>query len=173
MVFGGIIAILIAIWIFRTARDAKTGHTLYWVAASAVIFLVAQIMMIYFNAMIIEMFDTDISDVYDNAGGLNARDNSDTAGLQSGTGGTLIGIIFEFLPFIIPFFLIAILRLLIMLKEPFNFFALFSGIKEMFIAIGDSFKTSEIETSDIKTEEKELENTEVQVKNVEDNETKE
>jgi hypothetical protein len=143
MVFGGIISILIAIWIFRTAREAKTGNTLYWVAGSVVVFLVVQTIMIYFNAMIIEIFDGDVSIEYDNAGGLNARDNSDTAGLQSGTGGTFIGIIFEFLPFIVSFFVIAVLRLLVMLKQPFGFMPLFSGIKETFIGIGDSFKVSD------------------------------
>ncbi|MDQ7091864.1 MAG: hypothetical protein Q9M50_14705 [Methylococcales bacterium] len=143
MVFGGIISILIAIWIFRTARDAKTGNTFYWVAGSVVLFLVVQTIMIYFNAMIIEIFDGDVSTEYDNAGGLNSRDNSDTAGLQSGTGGTLIGIIFELLPFMVSFFVIAVLRLLVMLKQPFGFMSLFGGIKETFVGIGDSFKISD------------------------------
>ncbi len=149
MVLGGIISILIAIWIFRTAREAKTGNTFYWVLASVVIFLVVQTMMIYFNAMIIEIFDTDISDAYDNAG---IYDN-DAAGLQSGPGGTLIGIIFEFLPFVTSFFVIAVLRLLLMLRQAFGFMALFSGIKETFIAIGDSFKTSDLEATAVNTTE--------------------
>jgi hypothetical protein len=148
MVLGGIIAILIAIWIYRTAMDTKIGHTFYWVVASVVIFLIVQIVMIYFNAMIIEIFDGDVSTEYDNAGGLNARDNSDTAGLQSGTGGNIIGIIFEILPLMVPFFIVAVLRLLVMLKQPFSFMALFGGIKETFIAIGDSFKTQDPETTD-------------------------
>jgi hypothetical protein len=93
--------------------------------------------------MIIEFFDGDVSTEYDNAGGLNSRDNSDRAGLQTGTGGTFIGIIFEIIPWITPFFVIATARLIFMLKQPFSFKGLFSGIKETFIAIGDSFKTSD------------------------------
>ena len=157
MVFGGIISILIAIWIFRTAREAKTGHTLYWVVAGAVVFLVVQIMMIYFNVMIIEIFDKDISDVYDNAGGLDSVNDS-SSGIQSGTFGTLIGIIFELLPFVVPFFVIAAIRLMVMLKQPFNFMALFGGIKEMFISIGDSFRTSDelsVQETDETTADKE------------------
>jgi len=172
MVFGGIISILIAIWIYRTAVEAKTGNALYWVAGSVIVFLVVQTIMIYFNAIIIDMFDTDISDTYDDAGGLNARDNSDRAGLESGTGGTFIGILFELIPFIVPFFVIAILRLLVLLKQPFNFMALFGGIKEMFIAIGDSFKTTEAETTTTTTET-ETGDVKTEDKKIKDKETKE
>jgi hypothetical protein len=142
MVFGGLIAILIAVWIYRTAIDGKTGNALYWVAGSFIAFLALQLTMIYFNALIIESFDTDINSEYDNAGGLNARDNSDTAGLQSGSGGSFIGILFEILPYVMPVFIIAILRQIFMLKQSFSFSTLFSGVKEMFISIKDSFKTT-------------------------------
>jgi hypothetical protein len=142
MVLGGLISILIAIWIYRTAIEAKTGNAIMWVAGSVVVFLAMQMVMIYFNAAIIETFDGDVSTEYDNAGGLNARDNSDTAGLQSGPGGTFIGIIFELIPLVVPFFVIALIRQLLMLKQPFAFMGLFSGIKEMFIGIKNSFKTT-------------------------------
>ncbi len=147
MVYSGIIAILIAIWIYRTATDAKISNKFYWVTGSVLFFMLLKIIMINFNVMIIEIFDTDIGDAYDNAGGLNRRDNSDAAGLQTGAGGTLIGILFEILPAIMPFLGIAVLRLLVMLKQPFGFMALFGGLKEMFIAIGDSFKTSDQEAT--------------------------
>jgi len=142
MTFGGIIAIFIAIWIYRTAVEHKTGKALYWVAGSFIVFLAVQFIMIKFNLMIIETFDTDINSDYDTAGGLKNRENSDTAGLQSGAGGTLIGIIFEFLPWVVPFFVVAIVRQLYMLKQSFNFMGLFDGLKEMFISIKNSFKTS-------------------------------
>lgn len=153
MVYSGIIAILIAMWIFRTAREAKTGNTLYWVVGSVIAFMLLKTVMIYFNAMIIEVFDGDVSDVYDDAGGLNRRDNSDAAGLQTGTGGTLIGIMFELSPAIIPFFAVAAMRLMLMLKQPFAFIPLFGGIKEMFVAIGDSFKSSDAAAAQVKSEE--------------------
>lgn len=145
MVIGGLIAILIAVWVYRTAIEAKTGHALFWVAGSFVLFLGIQVAMIYFNIMIIETFDQDSYDEYDSAGGLNARDNSDTAGLQSGPGGTVIGILFEFLPFIVPFFVVAVVRQMLMLKQSFSFKGLFDGFKETLISIKNSFKTSESE----------------------------
>jgi len=146
MVFGGLIAILIAVWIYQTDVQfevkGKKLPKLFWVAGSFILYMIMQFVMIEFNVMIIEIFDTDINSEYDNAGGLKARENDDTAGLQSGTGGTLIGIIFELLPFIVPFFVVAIIRQIIMLKQSFNFMGLFDGLKEMFISIKDSFKTT-------------------------------
>ncbi len=140
--FGGLISILIAIWIYRTAIEAKTGNTLYWVAGSVIVFLSVQLMMTYFNAIIVDSYDRDLGGGYDDAGGLNVRDHSDTAGLQSGSGGTLIGIIFEILPLIVPFFIIAVIRQLLMLKQSFSFFGLFGGIKDMFAGIKNSFKNT-------------------------------
>jgi len=142
MTIGGIIAIFIAIWIYRTALEHKTGNALYWVAGSFIVFLVIQFIMIKFNMVIIETFDTDINSDYDDAGGLNNRDNSDSAGLQAGAGGTVIGIIFELLPWVVPFFVIAIARQMFMLKQSFSFMGLFEGLKPMFISIKNSFKTS-------------------------------
>ncbi len=141
MTYGGIFAILIAIWIYRTGVENKTGRVFYWVVGSFVVYLAGTLLATYFNGMIIEMFDTDISSEYDNAGGLNAIDDS-SSGIQAGAGGSFIGIIFELLTWIIPFLIVAVLRQLVMLKQPFNFMGLFSGIKEMFIAIKDSFKAS-------------------------------
>ena len=142
MVFGGLIDILVAIWVYRTAVEHKTGNALYWAAGSFIVSLAVQLLMIYFNGFVIESFDTDISNEYDTAGGLNARDNSDTAGLQTGSGGTLIGIIFETLPIVVPVIAVAVLRQLVMLKQSFSFLTLFSGVKEMFVSIKNSFKTS-------------------------------
>jgi len=140
--FGGLISILIAIWIYRTAVEAKTGNMVYWVVGSVIVFLSLQLVMTFFNAMIVESFDRDLGASYDAAGGLNMRDNSDTAGLQSGSGGTLIGIIFEFIPLVVPFFAIAVIRQILMLKQSFSFKGLFGGIKEMFSGIINSFKTT-------------------------------
>lgn len=140
MVYGGIIAIFTAIWIYRTAIEAKTGNAVLWVAGSFVMYLALQMLIIYCNATIVEIFDRDISVEYDNAGGLNARDHSDTAGLQSGPFGTFIGVMFELATFIIPFFVVAIVRLKLMLKQPLSFPNLFGGIGSMFAAIGASFK---------------------------------
>ncbi len=143
MTFGGIVAILIAIWIYRTALEAKTGNAIYWVIASFVTYLVLQILMIKFNATIIDIFDGTASFEYDTTGALNSPDNSNTAGIQSGTGGTFMGIIFELIAWVLPFLAIAVIRLKLMLKQPFSVGGLFGGITEMFTAIGNSFITKE------------------------------
>lgn len=143
MTFGGIIAIFIAIWVYRTALEHKTGNALYWVAGSFVVFLAVQFLAINLNGIIIETFDSDINSEYDNPDGLNARDNSDTASLQSGSGGSVIGVAFELLTWILPFFVVAILRQVWMLKQSFSFMGLFSGLKGMFVSIKNSFTTTE------------------------------
>lgn len=140
MIFGGIVCILVAIWIYRTAVEAKIPNPYYWVIASVAVYLAVQLGMIGVNAAIIDFFTTDVSSAYDSAGGLNARDNSDAAGLQTGKGGTFIGIIFELLPWVFPFLTVAILRVLFMLKTKITLTNLFSGIKEMFGSIIKSFK---------------------------------
>ena len=140
MVFGGLIAIFIAIWIYRTALQEKTGNALLWVAGSFVVYLGVQLGMIYFNIMIIEIFDGDVNDAYDV---ISEQNNNDTAKLQSGAGGTLIGIIFEILPFSVPFLIISVIRLMVMLKKPFNVKELFCGTKATLMSIKNSFKTSE------------------------------
>ncbi len=143
MTFGGIIAIFIAIWIYRTALEHKTGNALYWVAGSFIVFLAVQFFTINLNGFIIETFDSDINSEYDNVGDLNARYTSETAGLQSGSGGSVIGVAFELLTWILPFFVVAIIRQLWMLKQSFGFVGLFGGLKEMFVSFKNSFKTSE------------------------------
>lgn len=143
MIYGGIVSIILAIWIYRTAMEHKTKHALFWVAGAVVVFLILQTQMILFNAFIIESFDSDLGTEYDNAGGLNSRDNSDTAGIQTGPFGTFIGVIFELLPLVVPFFVVAIIRQMVMLKQKFAFPTLFDGLIGVFTGIKDSFKTSE------------------------------
>lgn len=139
MIIGGLISILIAIWIYRTALEEKTSNAIYWVFGSFVVYITIQILMIYFNVLIIETFDSDVNADYAEAGGREARDRSGT-GIQDGPGGTLIGILFEIIPFIVPFFVVAVIRLKLMLKQPVSFKTLFGGIKETFTAIIKSFK---------------------------------
>lgn len=146
MVFGGLICILLTIWIYRTAIKEKTGNAFYWVVGTFVTYLTGVLLMTYFNSFIIEIFDTDISisSEYDNAEavGLNSQDNSDSVSLQTGTGGTLIGITFELLTWFAPVVFIALLRQLVMLRQAFSLPTLFSGVKEMFVSIINSFKTT-------------------------------
>lgn len=141
MTFGGIIAIFTAIWIYRTALEKKTGNAFYWVAGSFVVYLILQVLMIYFNGMLIDFFEGDVIVEYDPAVGTNVRHSTDNSGLQSGTIGSFIGVILELIVWLVPFLAIAVIRLKLMLKQPFSFGALFGGIKEMFTAIGKSFSS--------------------------------
>ncbi len=145
MVYGGLVSIILAIWIYQTGMEHKIKNTLFWVAGAVAIFLLMQTKMILFNAFIIESFDSDVGEHYDDIGGLNKRDNIDTAGLQSGGTGTVIGIFFEFLPLVVPFFVVAVLRQMIMLRESFSFGTLFSGLTGVFVSIKNSFKTEKPE----------------------------
>ncbi len=126
MVFGGLISILIAIWIYRTAVEEKLGNTFYWVVGSFAVYLTVQILMIYLNSVIIDMFDADLGGQYDS---------------ENNTANKAIGIKFELLPLIVPFFAVATIRLKLMLKQPYSFKGLFGGIKEMFQSIIQSFKS--------------------------------
>ncbi len=141
MTFGGIIAIFTAIWIYRTALEEKTGNAFYWVAGSFVVYLTLQVLMIYFNGMLVDFFEGDVTVEYDPTVGENVRYSTDTSGLQSGTIGSFIGVILELIVWVIPFLAIAVIRLKLMLKQPFSFGVLFGGITEMFTAIGKSFSS--------------------------------
>ena len=49
--FGGVLAILIAIWVFRTTTQAKTGNVLLWTAGAAVLFFFVKIL--FYNIKIV------------------------------------------------------------------------------------------------------------------------
>ncbi|MDF1581907.1 MAG: hypothetical protein RQ733_00935 [Methyloprofundus sp.] len=141
--FGGLLSILIAIWVYRTAVQAKTGKILFWTAGAAIMFFVVQILFYNFNIFILDTFDgSDIGGDYDRDL-TSVSDRKDGGGIQEGFLGTVLGILFEILPLVMAWLSVALVRTKFMLKESINYANLVSGIKDMFIAIKNSFKTTD------------------------------
>lgn len=139
--FGGIITILIAIWIYRTAIEAKTGHALYWTAGAAVLFFVVQMLFYNVNIMIIDgLGGTDIGDEYDRDL-ISINERKGEGGIQDGFFGGVLGVLFELLPLFMAWLSIAVVRTQYMLKKNINVANLVSGISATFLSIKNSFKT--------------------------------
>lgn len=135
---GGVIMILTAIWVYQTLIKAKTGNVLLWVAGCAIVFLVIQVLFYNVNIMIIDGLDgKDVGGEYDRD--LTSVGDRKT---QEGAGGWFMPVFFELLPPIAGVMAVALIRTQFILKEALTPANLFSGIKELFISIKDSFKTS-------------------------------
>jgi len=135
---GGIVMVLTVIWVYQTLMRAKKENVLFWVAASAVVYLVVQVMFYNVNIMIIDALDgADVGGEYD-------RDLASVGDrkTQEGVGGAFLPVIFELLPPIAGFISVALIRTTIILKEALTPANLFSGVKEMFSSIKNSFKTT-------------------------------
>ena len=140
---GGIVMILVAVWVYQSAARAKTGNALFWVILCSAVFLAVQFMAVYFNVYLLETlkgggfesgYERDIASI---------GDRKTKGGIFQGFSGTLLSIIFELTPPLLGVLAVAIIRTKFMLKEALNVSNLFSGIKELFVSIKESFKTSE------------------------------
>ncbi|WP_446809286.1 hypothetical protein ACH50O_18830 [Methylomonas sp. 2BW1-5-20] len=135
---GGVIMILTAIWVYQTLIKAKTGNILLWVAGCAIVFLVIQVMFYNINIMIIDGLDgKDVGGEYDRD--LTSVGDRKT---QEGAGGWFMPVLFELLPPFAGVLAVALIRTQFILKQALTPANLFSGIKELFVSIKDSFKTS-------------------------------
>ncbi|MGR8999266.1 MAG: hypothetical protein ACU88J_09495, partial [Gammaproteobacteria bacterium] len=76
---------------------------------------------------------------YESLQGADRKDPGDFLGFA----GVLKSLYFELSPSIVGFLAIAFVRLKFITKESFSVANLFSGIKEMFVSIKQSFKTPE------------------------------
>lgn len=135
---GGVIMILTAIWVYQTLIKAKKGNVLLWVAGCAIVFLVIQILFYNVNIMIIDGLDgKDVGGEYD-------RDLASVGDrkTQEGAGGWFMPVFFELLPPFAGVMAVALIRTQFILKEALTPANLFSGIKELFSSIVNSFKTS-------------------------------
>ena len=134
---SGIIMILIAIWIYQTLIKVKKSNVLWWVAGSALAFFATLVLADIFCIEIIDALGgKDIGGDYD-PNLTDARDRK----TQEAAGGLFMPAVCELLPSILGFMVVAIIRTQFILKEALTVPNLFSGIKEMFISIKDSFKT--------------------------------
>jgi len=135
---GGVIMILTVIWVYQSLMRAKKGNVLMWVAGCAIVYLVIQVLFYNVNIMIIDALEgKDVGGEYDRE--LTSVGDRKT---QEGAGGWFMPVIFELLPPIAGFLAVAFIRTQFILKEALTPANLFSGVKEMFESIKNSFKTS-------------------------------
>ncbi len=138
---GGIIMILVALWVYQSAMRAKVDNVIIWVAIGAVTFFVVQLVFIDINLYIMEAikggqggadYERDLTTI---------GDRKNEGGFQ-GFGGILLSIYMELMPQIVGVLAVALVRLKFITKEAFTLGNLFGDIKEMFLGIKQSFKSS-------------------------------
>jgi hypothetical protein len=136
---GGIFMIFVAVWVYQSAVRAKVNNMLYWVAGSAVLFFVVQFLLVEFDITLLESLRSSEGGAsYEAVNGADRKNEGDFQGF----GGVLESLFFELMPQIAGFLAVAFVRNRFMLKESLNLTNLFSGLKEMFLSIKNSFKTS-------------------------------
>jgi hypothetical protein len=137
---SGIVMIFVALWFYQSAMKAKLSNALMWVAIGAVGFFALVWVLQSLNIYILESFRASEGGAgYESLQGADRKDPGDFLGFA----GVLKSLYFELSPSIVGFLVIAFVRLKFITKESFSVANLFSGIKEMFVSIKQSFKTPE------------------------------
>ncbi len=135
---GGIVMVLTAIWVYQSLMKAKKSNVLMWVVGLSVLFFVVEFMSQVFCIEIIDALGgQDIGSNYD-------RDLTSVGDrrTQENPGGFFVNSLCELFPSLAGVLAVALVRTQFVMKEALTPANLFSGIKEMFISIKDSFKTS-------------------------------
>jgi hypothetical protein len=136
---GGIIMIFVAVWMYQSAVKSKVDNVFMWVAIGAVVFFAVQTLLVQSNVFILEAIRGGSGDANYERDLTSIGDRKNIGGFQ-GASGFLLSIFFELMPPFVGFLAAAFVRLKFVTKEAFSIGNLFSGIKEMFISIKDSFK---------------------------------
>jgi hypothetical protein len=135
---SGVIMILIAIWVYQSLVKAKTGNTLWWVAGCSALFFATLVLGDIFCIEIIDALGgKDIGGEYDPSL-TDARDRK----TQEAAGGLFMPFVCEVFPSILGFLAVAFVRVQFILKVAPTPDNLFSGIKDLFTSIKNSFKSS-------------------------------
>jgi hypothetical protein len=139
---GGIVMIFVALWIYQSAMKAKASNVMMWVAIATVTFFVVQLGFIDINLYILEAvrggeggseYERDLTSI---------GDRKNEGGFQ-GFSGILLSLYLELMPLIVGVLAAALVRIKFVTKQPISVGNLFGDIKEMFISIKESFKTSD------------------------------
>ncbi len=136
---GGIVMVLTAIWVYQSLMKAKKSNVLMWVAALSVLFFVVEFVTQIFCIEIIDALGgRDIGETYD-------RDLTSVGDrrTQENPGGFFVNSLCELFPSIMGIVSVALVRTFFIMKEALTPANLFGGIKEMFVSIKNSFKTSD------------------------------
>lgn len=137
---SGMVMIFIALWFYQTAVKAKVSNVLMWVAIGAVGFFALVWVFQSVNIYILESFRASEGGAgYEAIQGADRKNEGDFLGFV----GILKSLYLEISPSIVGFLAIAVIRLKFITKESFSVANLFSGLKEMFQNIKQSFKTPE------------------------------
>ncbi len=137
---SGMVMILVALWFYQSAVKAKVGNVLMWVAIGAIGFFALVWVLQSVNIYILESLRASEGGAgYEAVQGADRKDPGDFLGFA----GVLKSLYFELSPSIISFVAIAFVRLKFITKENFSVANLFGGLKEMFQAMKQSFKTPE------------------------------
>lgn len=139
---GGILMIFAALWVYQSANKAKVNNSLMWVAIAAGVFFVVQTLLVQANVYILEAIRGGGADAGYERDLLSIGDRKNQGGFQGATG-FLLSVFFELMPPIAGVLAVAVVRLKFITKESFSIGNLFSGIKEMFVSISQSFKSPE------------------------------
>jgi hypothetical protein len=139
---GGIIMIFAALWMYQSAMKAKVDKVVMWVAISVVVFYAVQFLMVSSNVYILEAIRGGEADANYERDLTSIGDRKNAGGFQ-GVGGYLLSVFFELMPPIAGLLAVAFVRIKFVTKESFSLGNLFSGIKEMFLSIRDSFKNAQ------------------------------
>ena len=137
---SGMVMIFVALWFYQSAMKAKVSNVLLWVAIGAVGFFILQTLLVNANIYILESVrSSEGGSGYEAIQGADRKNEGDFLGFS----GILKSLYLELSPSVIGFIAIAFVRLKFVTKESFSVANLFSGLKEMFQNIKQSFKSPE------------------------------
>lgn len=139
---GGIIMIFVAVWVYQSAVKANVSNVLMWVGISVVAFFVVQTLLVQLNVYILESIRGSEANAGYERDLISIGDRKNQGGFQ-GAGGFLLSIFFELMPPLAGFLVVALIRTKLMLKEKISVTNLFSGLKELFQSIKQSFETAD------------------------------
>lgn len=136
---SGITMVFAVIWVYQTTLKEKTKNLLFWVIASAVIFLGVVGLFYVLDIAALESFRSSESTPGYERDLLSVGDRKNAGGFE-GFKGVFLSTFFELMPAIAGFLAVAVFRTKFILKAALNPTNLFSGLTEMFKSIGNSFK---------------------------------
>lgn len=142
---GGIFLVLVAIWLYQAAMSVRKENTIMWVALGCVAFFVVQFLAVRMNASLAESMmsyttdDVETPDYVDEGYNRSGPINSQSAG---GVRSFFLFFLVEIIPPLMGVVAAGVVRTFFILKEKITFKSLFSGIKQMFVNIGNSFKSN-------------------------------
>ncbi len=135
---GGVIMVLTCIWVYQTLMRAGKENVMMWVAVCGAVFFAVQFLLVDSSIYIMEALK-DAPEGYEREL-TSVGDRKNEGGFQ-GFFGVLLSLFLELMPPVAGFAAVALVKTKVILKEALTPANLFSGIKEMFLSIKQSFKT--------------------------------